>query len=455
MSTDLMKNRIYISFLILVLLLGLLVGCGKSQEAVKFDDLTVRAKALVESLAAGDFWTPVESFDSTMMSSFPPGKLEEAWESLISQAGPFKKQTGVRTETAGQYDIVFVTCEFEKSFIDIKVVFNDKKEVAGLFFVPSLGAGEYEAPPYVNPDSFTEKDVTVGTGEWELPGTLTIPKGKGPFPAVVLVHGSGPLDRDETIGPNKPFRDLAWGLASKGIAVLRYDKRTLAHQTKLMALVNDVTVREETIDDALAAVDLLRDEEGIDVDNIFVLGHSLGGMLIPRIARLDPDIKGFIIMAGASRPLEDLLLEQMTYIYSLEGKISEDEKVQLEQLKAQVAKVKDPGLSENTPAAELPLGVSAKYWLDLRGYDPPEVAKSIKRPVLVLQGERDYQVTMEDYERWEEGLSSKDNVDFKTYPDLNHLFMEGEGKSTPAEYETAGHVSETVINDIARFIKSQ
>ncbi len=222
-----------------------------------------------------------------------------------------------------------------------------------------------------------------------------------------------------------------------------------------MALVNDVTVREETIDDALAAVDLLRDEEGIDVDNIFVLGHSLGGMLIPRIARLDPDIKGFIIMAGASRPLEDLLLEQMTYIYSLEGKISEDEKVQLEQLKAQVAKVKDPGLSENTPAAELPLGVSAKYWLDLRGYDPPEVAKSIKRPVLVLQGERDYQVTMEDYERWEEGLSSKDNVDFKTYPDLNHLFMEGEGKSTPAEYETAGHVSETVINDIARFIKSQ
>ncbi|MCG2818686.1 MAG: alpha/beta fold hydrolase [Actinomycetia bacterium] len=448
-----MNKRVVSSLVLPIFLLGLLAGCGCSGEASKTDDLTARAKELVESLAAGDFSTPVESFDDTMKGALPADKLEEAWESLVAAAGPFEKQAGTRTDTVGRYDVVYVTCEFEKSSFDLKVVFNDQKEISGLFFVPSQGSAEYEAPSYVDPDSFTEKEVTVGAGEWALPGTLTVPEGDGPFPAVVLVHGSGPNDRDETIGPSKPFRDLAWGLATRGIAVLRYEKRTLEHQVKLAEEYSGLTINEETIDDALAAASLLRDTEGIDAGSVFMLGHSLGGTVIPRIAALDPGIKGLIILAGAARPLEDLLLEQTSYIISLDGTVSEDEKAQLEQLEAQVAKVKDPNLSESTPAAELPPGIPAEYWLDLRGYDPPEVAKSIDRPVLILQGERDYQVTMADYGRWEEALASRNNVTLITYPDLNHLFIEGEGKSTPSEYETAGHVSEAVIDDIAGFVK--
>jgi hypothetical protein len=288
-----------------------------------------------------------------------------------------------------------------------------------------------------------------------VPGTLSLPKGLGPFPAIVLVHGSGPQDRDETLGPNKPFRDLADGLVSRGIAVLRYEKRTKEHANQFASLKDSITVKEETIEDALLAVSLLRKTERIDQKKVFVLGHSLGGMLIPRIGNLDPKIAGLIVMAGTTRSMEDVILDQLSYIYSLDGTISENEKSQISKIKLQIARVKDPTLATSTQSIDLPFGVPAKYWLDLRGYNPPEVALNLKQPMLILQGERDYQVTMEDLAGWKKYLSSKSNVEFKTYQRLNHLFIEGEGKITPQEYNVAGHVAEIVIDDIAEWIKKQ
>jgi hypothetical protein len=416
------------------------------------DDASARAYKIVETIAAGDYAAAVETFDITMQQSLPPDLLEQAWDSLVGKAGSFQEISGTRISTAGEMEVVFVTCRFEKSSMDVKIVFDRDLKVAGLSFVPTQSTSDYQPPAYVNPDSFTEQEVTVGGGEWSLPGTLTMPKGEGPFPALVLVHGSGPNNRDESLGPIAPFKDLAWGLSSQGIAVLRYDKRTLVYQDKIAALGGDGSVYEETVDDAVAAVDLLLKTDGIDPHNVFVLGHSLGGMLIPRIAAASPETRGFVILAGAARPLEDLVLEQSIYIVSLDGVTTPEEQAMLDQLRAVVAKVKDPDLAPSTPAAELPFGVTGRYWLDLRGYDPAESAKSIDRPVLVLQGERDYQVTMADFQRWKDALSGMPDVTFKAYPDLNHLFITGTGKSTPAEYELPGHVSEEVVDDINAFI---
>src|SRR4051794_11541515 len=166
---------------------------------------------------------------------------------------------------------------------------------------------------------FTEEPVVVGSGEWALPGTLTLPTGTGPFPAVVLVHGSGPHDRDETIGPNKPFRDLAWGLAAQGVAVLRYEKRTHEHPAKLMPLKEKLTIREESVDDAVAAVALLRKQKEVDGKRIFVVGHSLGAIVAPKVAALEPAVAGIVLLAGSPRPFEDIILDQLTYLASLKG----------------------------------------------------------------------------------------------------------------------------------------
>jgi len=437
-------------FLVFILALAVVQGCGGSGEPVS--GLAGEAVELVESLSAGDYSAVREDFDATMLEAMPAETLQKAWESLQDQAGAFESIAGTLVEQAGGYEAVYVTCRFENTSMDVKVVYDRNRQVAGLFFVPVQEDFTYEPPPYVDTSSFSELEVTVESGAWSLPGSLSLPAGEGPFPGLVLVHGSGPNDRDETLGPISPFKDLAWGLASRGIAVLRYDKRTLVYGDEIAAGGGDITVKEEVVDDAAAAVELLRSTPGVDSANVFVLGHSLGGTLIPRIAAAAPEARGFVILAGAARPLEDLMLEQTEYIVFLDGEITPEEEELLEQVKEAVEKVKGPDLTPETPASELPLGTRGRYWLDLRGYDPAEEARGISRPLLVLQGERDYQVTMEDFALWQTALSGMPNVTLKTYPGLNHLFVTGTGKSTPAEYQVPGHVSREVVEDIASFI---
>ena len=309
-------------------------------------DLVAAAQAFIDLLATRDFASAERYFNTTMHTALPQEKLQETWNTIMAQAGAFEHQVRTRTEERSGSKVVIVTCAFEKAALDIQVAFDPAQRIAGLFFAPAQTTTEYAPPSYVQPNAFRETEVMVGTGEWVLPGTLTVPRGPSVCPAVVLVHGSGPLDRDETVFANKPFRDLAWGLASQGIAVLRYEKRTKQHAATLGAIGGPLTVKEETIDDVLAAIALLRQTAGIETTRIFVLGHSLGGMLIPRIGSRDPHIAGFIVFAGPTRPLEDTILEQTTYLVSLEGSISQEKQAHLDEITKQVAHIKSLGPSD-------------------------------------------------------------------------------------------------------------
>jgi len=419
-------------------------------------EVTSAGKAFVELLAKENFAGAVGQFDDTMQTALPETKLRDTWQTLQAQAGPFQQQLGVRAIQLAGYDVVLVTCQFSQMTLDTKVVFDAQGRVAGLFFVPSQpAAAASEPPPYAHTNAFQEREFIVGHGEWRLPGTLTLPTTGGPWPAVVLVHGSGPNDRNETIGANKPFRDLAWGLATKGIAVLRYEKRTKEYADKFKAVgVGQLTVQEEIIEDALSAVTQLRTTKGLDPKRVFILGHSLGGTVAPRIGQADPNLAGLIILAGATRPLEDLMVEQTRYLLSLSGKPSGEAQVKLDQLRAEVAKVKRLTDADVASPALL-LQAPAAYWLDLREHDTLTIAKGLKQPLLILQGGRDYQVTEVDFNRWQAALGAQPNVTFKLYPKLNHLFVTGEGKSTPDEYEKPGHVAEAVVTDLAEWVQSR
>lgn len=419
-------------------------------------DYHARADALITALAAGRYEQAAQDFSDAMRAALPPAKLAEAWRSVQAQAGAFQHAGTHADAQQGPYHTVIVEGVFANATLDVKVTFDASEHVAGLFFSPQAApASSFAPPPYADSSRFHERDVSVGSGALALPATLSMPVGPGPFPAVVLVHGSGPNDRDETVDANKPFRDLAWGLASRGVAVLRYEKRTRAHPQWFLARMSTFTVNDETVDDAIAAVALLRSTEGISANHVYVLGHSLGGTMIPRIGERDRAIAGFIIMAGATRPLEDLLVDQTSYLAGLSGDTSAAMKAHLDSVRAQAARVKSPTLSPSTPASELPLRMSAAYWLNLRGYDPAAEARKLDRPILVLQGERDYQVTLADFTGWRHALDRQRDVTFHLYPGLDHLFLMGTGKSTPAEYRQPGHVAEVVVRDIATWITAQ
>ena len=306
------------------------------------------------------------------------------------------------------------------------------------------------------PVGVTERDIIV-PGPVPLPGTLTLPSGKGPFPVVVLVHGSGAGDRDLTMGAGaeqvKPYRDIAWGLAARGVAVLRYDKR--AKVKPFWYFGRAFTVKDETIDDAVSALQLARQQPEIDPSRSFFIGHSLGGMLAPRIALADGHVAGVIIMAGATREkLQDALPRQIEYMISLGGADTSALRAQLAQFQPFLNAIRRVTPADSAKTQNL-LGAPAAYYLDMNAYDPAVVMHQVTGPVLVLQGMRDYQVTPEGLEDWLKAVGPRKEMTVKRYAALNHLFIAGEGAPNPSEYAKGGHVSAEMIGDVAKWIKER
>ena len=310
---------------------------------------------------------------------------------------------------------------------------------------------EWTLPPYADPARFTEEELALTAGGQEVPGTLTLPRpavpGSGgrlmPGVGVVLLPGGGPFDRDETSGPNKPLKDLAWGLASQGIAVLRFDKLT-ANRPEAMAEPG-FTMTAEYVPHAIAAVHTLKQY----VDQVFLIGHSMGGKVAPKIAAEEPLVAGLVIMAGDTQPMHHAAVRVMTYLSTTNPEAVPPGTIEL--FERQAAVVDSPDLSPDTPPADLPFGMPGSYWLDLREYDAVATAAKLDVPILVLQGGRDYQVTVaDDLPAWREALPT---ATIKILPADNHLFFPGTEPSTLADYQTAQHVDPEALTTIFDWLR--
>ncbi|MEM0492523.1 MAG: alpha/beta hydrolase [Candidatus Thermoplasmatota archaeon] len=449
MHQAIMMKKIIFPILVSFVLMGvLLIGCTQQQSTLNTQETC--AKECITLLSNGRYREAYNLFNSNVTTQISIAQLEYVWVSIIEQYGAFLGIVKTDTGTLLGHMFVDVTCNFSISGeINIRLFFDEHILIAGMQILPVQRAYEYTPPDYVDATAFYEINITIGSEEWVLPGTMTIPNGEGPYPGVVLVHGSGQNDRDETTGPNKPFKDIAWGLASNGIVVLRYEKRTKQYQQRF-AEIRNYTVQDETIDDAIAAVDLLNVTSIVNHSQIFILGHSLGGMLAPRIAIQDQRIAGLILLAAPTRHIEDLFLDQMMYLTSLYSTIDENN-TSISIIKNIVKKIKELNISDG----EMVLGAPKSYWSDLQTYDPVVTAKSLDIPMLILQGKRDFQVTMVDFNMWNETFYGKTSVTLKSYDSLNHLFIPGIGKPTRIEYFIEGHIPNEVITDIASWIKNR
>ncbi|MDD5934189.1 MAG: alpha/beta fold hydrolase, partial [Clostridiales bacterium] len=294
------------------------------------------------------------------------------------------------------------------------------------------------------------EEIKVGSGEYLLDGIMTIPKNVEKPPVVILVQGSGPSDMDETIGANnnKPFRDIAQGLAEKGIATIRYNKRFQQYGD---SVTERVTIADEVLDDVSSAIELAKKSDVLDTSRIFVLGHSLGGMLSPKIATDHPEVAGIIALAGSPRHLEDIIYDQNKYFLDLDETISqEDKESMLETVQTYVDQVKN--LSEEDLATPI-LDVTGYYWKSLNEIDTPTLVKNLKIPMLFLQGSADFQVFADkDFVEWQNILKGHENAQFIQYEGLNHLFMQTTGEKDPSDYDYKNNVDHKVIDDIANWI---
>jgi uncharacterized protein len=298
------------------------------------------------------------------------------------------------------------------------------------------------------------RQILVGVGSPPLTGTLTLPTGKGPFPAVVLVSGSGPNDQNETVGPNHPFLDIALGLAARGIASLRYDKRT--HDYPHSIDPRTFTLTQEYVPDALAAIGLLQHDPAVDPRRIFVLGHSQGGTYAPLIAQDARQVAGVILLAPGAESDGAALLRQIRYLATLPGTAGSSAKAELPEITSAAAQIDNPAvLQHDSPAAVLFGGVGPAYYLSGFGYNEVATARAIPQPLLIIQGDRDYQVTVaNDLDVWLKGLNGRNGLTVVQIPQADHLFLDGTGSPTPADYATAGHVDPKVTATIASWIDS-
>ena len=412
--------------------------------------------AVIEMARQGRFEEIRDRFAPQLRPMVPAGALRAAWEAELARSGQVASVGVAVTEPAGPGGgvLVKIPVTFERGALTVAVgVAGAEDWITGIQLLPASAAEPvlpWEPPGYADTDAFTEQDVMVGDGPLAVGGTLSLPRSGGAVPGVVLLAGSGPNDRDETIGRNKPLKDIAWGLASAGVAVLRFDKVTFAHPEQV-AGNRGFTLADEYVPSAAAAVGVLAGHAG----RVFVAGHSLGGTVAPRVAAADPSVAGLVILAGGAQPLHWAAARQFRYLASLDPSNAAAAQPALDAIDRQARAVDDPSLSEATPDSELPFGVPAAYWLDVRGYDPAATAAGLSQPMLIVQGGRDYQATVaDDLSRWRAALDGRPNVTFRVYEADNHLFFPGSGPSSPAEYEPAQHVDPEVVAGIAAWLTS-
>lgn len=401
-------------------------------------------------IETNQFDSVTKCFSPFLKNQLSTEKLAEICKLLPYQFGKFDSIEKTDVDTLPGFYTTTTLFKFRHSKIALFISFDNDLKISVFDFRKNY---QYIPPVIVNTLKFTEHKIFFGKAPYIISGMLTIPNDIKNPPCVIIIGSSGPNDMDMTYGDNKMYKDLAWELACKGIAVFRYDKRTFNLGSQILTdkyAGKQLTLKEEYLDDAKFAIEYILNSGKVDSKNIFLIGHDQGGMMAPLIAKQNKKIAGVIMMAANARPTQDVMTDQIDFLIN-EPDYNSVQKSFYIKTKQLAVKSKNPKLKPSEPEDSMP-GATASYWISVNNYHQIEIAKNLNQPIYVLQGERDYHVGLKDFEIWKNELSER-NRTFKLYPKLNHHFMEGEGAISSKEYDKRNHVPDYVADDIAGWIK--
>lgn len=429
-----------------------LVVFGSAGANVMADDSSDaclgRGAALVAALSTGDVVKAGADFDAAMKAALPPEALAAVWMSTVAKLGAFEGADAAVAAAGNDAapNLAVVPLRFKDGRLNAVVACDRGGKVAGFHLMPRPDPRvETQVPPR---DGFTTEPMTVGLDPVKLEATLYRPRSaSASLPAVLLIAGSGPQDRDSTIGATKPLRDVAEGLAQRGIIVLAYDKRTHTHPERPVKTVDD-----EVVDDAVDALRRLAKVPGVDATRLFVLGHSWGGTWAPRVVQRAGNAAGMVLLAPGVESLDEAYRRQLRFLAERDGRVDEQEQAALDQAAAEAARL--VALRHGKASdGRLPLGIQASYWASLNGYDPVQEARSTGQPVLALWAERDYQVPAKPaMARWRAVYGDSAALTAAVVDGVGHTFLPMTDPPTPEKLLEPGHVRTDVVERIAAWV---
>ncbi len=409
------------------------------------------AKRVINLLTNHKFDSVYELQDAEMKRQIDARDYETMWANFIDNYDTLVSVGETSTTFKDSLWLTETKINFVKKSFLLRLSIDKQHRIAGIFFAnPKV---KYTPPAYINTLAFVEYKMKVPVKGINSDGVLTIPKGNKKFPLVILVGGSGPTDMDGTVGPNKPYKDLAWALAAQGIAVYRFDKRTANKENLRSGELKSFTMEQEYLLDVKHIFTALAKDARIDERAIFIAGHSQGGFMIPYFKKHLPRVKGFIGLAAPYRTIAEIIPDQLMFMRSLQPDSAA--RMQYDALIAKAMYTKTHVYDDKAVKDSLFTGLTPVFVRHMDINKPEYLANLlVKVPVLFIQGKRDYQVVPAELVLWQNKLKDACCVKYVMFDKLNHLLMEGEGQSSPSEYNTPSNVPEYVSTEIVNWITS-
>lgn len=419
------------------------VASAQTSQSDKSEDLSEQMisffSSIGESINSGELSGAYEHFSQELKNSMPQELFAQTFEQTVSGLGEVHPWNGSVTLTDGRCELSF---RYDVTDLVATLTFDrdNYREIKGIWL-------NYRYYPHSVDGVFSEKEITVGSGDGSVKGILTLPaQSEGKLPVAILIQGSGQSDMNEQVGQVYPFRDIAQGLASHGVASIRINKR---FWEKPELAGNDITIYDETIDDISAAVAEVLSHEELDENKVFLIGHSLGAAEAPLIASRNDRVRGIVFLAGSPRHLADIITDQNRTALKAAGLTDEECNIQM----AQVESIADTVKALEKDDGKTYFNAPASYWISLNEMYSGDPLSRLELPMLFLQGEEDFQTDPDkDFQAYKDIMAGRDNCSFISYPGLNHLFAPSDGQHNENEYLSPAAVDGKVIEDIADFI---